>query len=148
MLLQIHVKTISFMSPPSNNSVLCHVAGWKARGSNPYRSQRCFPSGKRPDRLCGPPSPLFVTYRGMKMTTHAYLVPKIIMSGAISLFRSHDFIPQTGTISTIYRVAKHFLITVTLSPPHVLVPIPGKLHIRLLGIADMAISQNCKRHQQ
>jgi hypothetical protein len=134
------------MSPPSNISVLCQTAGWKARGSNPYRSQRCFHLAKRTDRLCAPPSPPFVAYRGMKMTTHVYLVPKIRISGSIPPFRPHDFMPRTGTTSAVYRVATHFVITVTLSPPHVSVPIPSRLHIRLLRVADMAISRNCNRH--
>ena len=146
MLLHIHVEIMSFVFPLSNNSVLCQAAGWKARGSNPYRSQRYFPLAKCPDRLCGPPSPLFVAYRGMKMTTHVYLVPKIRMSGSMPPFRSHDFMPRTGTTSAVYRVATHVVITVTLPPAHVSVPIARRLHVRLLRTAGMAMSQNCNRH--
>jgi len=143
MLLQIRVQIISFMFPLSTNSVLCQTIGWKARGSNPYRSQRCFPVAKRPDRLCGPSSP---PYRGMKMITHVYLVPKIRMSGSTPPFRPHDFKPRTGTTSAVYPVATHTVITETLPPACVSVPFPGRLHIRLLLIADMALSQNNNRH--
>ena len=100
------------MSPPFNNSVLW--LGYRLRygGSNPYRSQGCFPSAKHPDRLCGPPSPLSVAYQGMKVTSHVYLAPKIRIRGAIPPFQAQDFMPWTGTTSAIDSAATHFLLHV------------------------------------
>jgi hypothetical protein len=54
---------------------------------------------KRPDRLGGLFSSLFIGYRGdrtMRLTTHSRLVPRLRMSGAVSLLSLHDFMAWTG----------------------------------------------------
>ena len=50
--------------------------------------------------------------------------------------------PQCLYKGDLYVYLIHFVITVTLAPPHVLVPVLGRLHIRLSLIAEMDISQN------
>ena len=58
------------------------VTSWALRSSDPT-TVRCVSSPKCADRLWAPPSFLSTGCRGVKFTTHIYLLPKLRMSGAI-----------------------------------------------------------------
>ena len=76
-------------------------------GSNIGRGKRFFSFFlKRTDRLWGPPSLLFISFKGVKQpgawTTHLYLVPRWRMSWALPLLSLYAFVAWTGKILPAY----------------------------------------------
>jgi hypothetical protein len=84
--------------------------GWTVRG---FESRQCkkFSSAKYPDRIRGPSSVLFngnrysflgLSARGVKLTTFLHLVPRLRMSGEISLVPQYAFMALTETYLPFY----------------------------------------------
>jgi hypothetical protein len=79
---------------------------WVVTGSYTGRDKVIFSSQIHPDQFWGPPSLLFCDYwgsflaksgRGVKLTTHLHLVPRLLMTGAITLLPLLAFMTWTGT---------------------------------------------------